>query len=338
VIKTLLHIAAGACGLVLATIALFLTENEEGELQNRLEVLWIRVDDLSKTAMTKEAALVQQASKMLSTALDRLFGARLLSWNAIATSVGFSIASLYLCLYFSAGPRFHHSGLAFFLFIASIVIAIAPGRWRYASFVWIFVAYIEVFIQEVWDWDEYSEKYSSSGLFLWDYVRNPYIARSKIPYVIFGTVVGGVVSDLLIIILLRWLLSKASELRSTWKLIGFVLLESCMGLIIVTPLLLPYRLYSAENNVFRTVSILALAMAGSNVITASACLLIVVLLALALLHRATWRVLSRPIYAAQRHGLVSHPGFLAKVSGICLLFAWPHNPVMAFLAKLMGSE
>jgi hypothetical protein len=50
-VTTLFHLLVGLLGLALLYAALFLHENEEGQLQNRLEKLWVAVDDLSKAAL-----------------------------------------------------------------------------------------------------------------------------------------------------------------------------------------------------------------------------------------------------------------------------------------------
>jgi hypothetical protein len=279
---------------------------------------------------------------MLSDALDRIFGAKLLSGKAIATSVGLSIASYYLSLYSSSnffiGSEFHHSNVALCMFIVSILLAVSPGKLRYATFPWILLVSVEMYMQGTGYFDNGRLGYTIQGYNIpfWDFVRVNNSARITLPYVIIGMVFGGLLCDIGVIALLRWLLSKASALRSTWKLLGFVLLQICIGTAVVAPVLLIRYTEDNESDILRTLFLLVIPMAYSNLVTALVAFLIVLLLFLALLHHVTWPVLSRPIYAAQRLGLVSNPKLLAGLSGTLLLLAWPHNPVVTFLARIMG--
>ena len=53
----LIRIVAGLLGLgLLGTF--FLYENEEGVIQSRLEVWWVRIDDLRRSALSKERAFM----------------------------------------------------------------------------------------------------------------------------------------------------------------------------------------------------------------------------------------------------------------------------------------
>src|SRR5262252_6583201 len=53
-------------GALLLYAGLFLTETEEGRLRNRLEELWIRVDDLRSKAMNLQAALLRQTAGLVA--------------------------------------------------------------------------------------------------------------------------------------------------------------------------------------------------------------------------------------------------------------------------------
>ena len=64
-IANFFHLVLGLMGLLLYA-GLFLTETEEGRLQNRLEELWIRVDDLQSRAVSRQAAFLQQVSGLIA--------------------------------------------------------------------------------------------------------------------------------------------------------------------------------------------------------------------------------------------------------------------------------
>jgi hypothetical protein len=88
------HLVVGIVGCLLLYVALFLHETEQGELQNRLEKLWIDIDDLSKSALSKQIAFLQQVSALVTSGLDKLSGKKLLSFAAVATSFCFSVSSV----------------------------------------------------------------------------------------------------------------------------------------------------------------------------------------------------------------------------------------------------
>lgn len=85
-------------GILLISAGIFLYEDQEGKIQNRLEDLWIRADDLQHQALSKHVAMMRIIAGMMTTAFDWLFGKRLLSVDSVAVSYCFSIASVELVL------------------------------------------------------------------------------------------------------------------------------------------------------------------------------------------------------------------------------------------------
>ena len=96
-VHILLRILAGLAGALLLYVAFFLYEDEESRIQNRLEQIWKRIDALQSSAMSKEVAFLQGATRTTSAILDRLLGHKLVSWQSIAVSMAFSLASLLVC-------------------------------------------------------------------------------------------------------------------------------------------------------------------------------------------------------------------------------------------------
>jgi hypothetical protein len=309
---TLLHFAAGTCGVAFVFISLFLYETQEGRLQNRLEELWVRVDDLSKTAMTKEQAVIQQTSQMLSKALDGLFGKKLLSLKSVATSFGLSTTSISIFI-LMLEPNWWSLTIS----VISFSLSVAPGKLRYGTFIFVLGVYY-IGLNLTW---------SFAGSFA----------------VTMGAYAGGLLSDLFVIILLRWLLSRSSEfdntsMHSIWKLIGFVILESALGFVVVAPLLvirLAAKGHVSESQLSTLGYEIALGIGSSNLFTALVCLLIVLLLIVVLMHRAIWPLFARPIYAVQKFGLVRHPKLLAGLGATCFMIAWPKSPLVVTIDKLL---
>jgi hypothetical protein len=84
-ISNLFHVVLGIAGLLLLYAGLFLAENEEGKMQNRLEELWIRVDELRSRAMTRQAALLQQIAGLVAGGFAALFGRKFFSVKSVAS-------------------------------------------------------------------------------------------------------------------------------------------------------------------------------------------------------------------------------------------------------------
>lgn len=83
-------------GCILCYAALFLYEDEARAIQNVLEEWWVRVDDLRAVAVKRHIALLRISAEATTSFLDRLFGKRLVSLQAVAVSGTLSLVSLYV--------------------------------------------------------------------------------------------------------------------------------------------------------------------------------------------------------------------------------------------------
>src|SRR6516225_435142 len=95
-IHTVLRILTGLAGLTFVYAAIFLYEDEQGKLQNRLEHWWIEVNDQQKIATSQYASFMRELAKVAAGIFDRLFGSRLFSWRALRVSAAFSMGSYLL--------------------------------------------------------------------------------------------------------------------------------------------------------------------------------------------------------------------------------------------------
>jgi hypothetical protein len=251
-IASLLHTVVGLLGILLLYLAFFLGETDEGNLQNRLEELWIRVNDLSKTALSKQAAFLQQVSGLLSFGFDRLFGTRLLSAMAIATSICFSVAG-FLLLWEIVDPSF----LVALIVCAALLIGLAPGPLRYLGFLWIpgiavGIAYIDRVNISSWSVRDIAEWFLDDP----DYVLLPWAA-----------LVGSVISDIIFVATTRWCLRRSSRLRSTLAIISLLTVNGCVGvLLFVCPIILGASLNPKRHTFLdhSATSLLVLAARGAS--------------------------------------------------------------------------
>ena len=233
------HLVVGIVGCLLLYVALFLHETEQGELQNRLEKLWIDIDDLSKSALSKQIAFLQQVSALVTSGLDKLSGKKLLSFAAVATSFCFSVSSVSVFwAYFISHIQDHfgeqptdtnsvayQSLILIIVAILTVLLGLFPLPFRYLAFIWtplLFMLAISYdFDYGGFDWSMLDWKdFSMEGML------GPALV----------TLGGGFVSDILFIATSRWCFRKTAKLNSGWKIVCLLVLRSSIGCVLIAPL------------------------------------------------------------------------------------------------------
>ena len=124
-LTTLVRALEFALGTALICVGLFLSEDEEGRVQNQLENLWIKVDDRSKVGATQQ--FIRGCAQLYARALDRLFGRRLLSIQACGISL--CLAEMSLLIPWLWGNRLTTERcLEFVALLATVLIAVLVNR------------------------------------------------------------------------------------------------------------------------------------------------------------------------------------------------------------------
>lgn len=85
-----------AAALFLLYLGAFTYEDEQRRIQNRLEIWWIRVDDLQNRGLAAITSFNHVIAGLVTSMLDRIFGPRLISAQALAVSVALATASYCL--------------------------------------------------------------------------------------------------------------------------------------------------------------------------------------------------------------------------------------------------
>jgi hypothetical protein len=85
------RIVAGVVAAVAFYFAFFLYEEEEGQWQSRIELLWFSIDDRAKQINSTSTALLNTIGQLLINALTRIFGSKVFSVRAFAMSTWLSI-------------------------------------------------------------------------------------------------------------------------------------------------------------------------------------------------------------------------------------------------------
>src|SRR6266404_7596061 len=101
------RMVAAVAGGLLIYAACFLQENEEGQLQDTLEAVWVRMKDLQQKAISRETAFLKIVAGITAKGFDKLFGDRLFGPKAFAASLAYSFAAVLICF----GFTFHFASL-----------------------------------------------------------------------------------------------------------------------------------------------------------------------------------------------------------------------------------
>jgi hypothetical protein len=136
----------------------------------------------------------------------------------------------------------------------------------------------------------------------------------------------------LLLACVRGLIRRAIWLDSFTKIVGVMLFGVSIAFVGVV---IPATLYFISVPDITPVSGLTLFLAVvtiSNLIAGLAGLGFVVVALAMLVHRLLWPLVSRPVYACAKYGLIKRPKLLASIGIMLLTFSWP--PVGTALAKL----
>ena len=124
-----LRVLAGIVGAISLYAALFLYEDEHGNLENRLEDWWVKLDDERNSAVSRHTAFMREVARLAGDVFDRVFGKKLLSPQAFGVSSAFTIAGVAV---FALVVRFGQSrllerALVIDLAVACIAFAMIPA-------------------------------------------------------------------------------------------------------------------------------------------------------------------------------------------------------------------
>ena len=95
-LRVAFHLTAFAVGFLLVYTVLTMFPSEEGQLQNRVENLWISVDDKQKTMVSRAMALSSRIAAYVTRIYNRILGERLISIQMIGVSSASSLAAFFI--------------------------------------------------------------------------------------------------------------------------------------------------------------------------------------------------------------------------------------------------
>jgi hypothetical protein len=317
-----------ALGVLFVCAALFLYENEEGRIQNKLEEWWIRLSDRGKEPRSWAAAFMQDVADSTGRGFDRLLGKRLLSLRFIFVSISFSIASAFLFV-FLVWPVVHNPPptvsreevLLFVVFFAgfgsvpaftnskTILGKTSLGLW------W---AAIVLALLKIADFMLFVSSTRGAGP-----------AAGGVGYIIL-LLAPSLFCDLSYIVLTRWILRRISKIDRVREIV----LEVLVSLLILATLLCAPIIFGVRIGRYFPLAggvlLVSIVLNSVDLVVGFAALILALLL---LLHRLFWPTVGRSIYAIQRFGLIKNKKLL-WVIGITLVFLPRHSITGLFKSLL----
>jgi hypothetical protein len=331
----LLHVIArpleALLGLFCVLTAIVLYPNEEGKIQSKFEDFWIRVDDFRNLALTRHAAFMTQVARLETRLLDRILGTQLISLQFVLVSACFSLASTFAALlmlspwmYVDLSPVKGELLRAFVLFFCSpliVVIAFFLLKNRSARLLLLMLS-VTLFATLI---------IQMTGMFDPSDSDSPIVGLN-----ITAMFVGGFISDIAFIAVMRRLLRFAGQETRTLSVVAVMALAMLLAGCLMSPLFLLLRAATIGQADPGRVLSLGAVVSLADTFDAILALLFVILALLLLVHRAVWPLLTRTLFRMQDIGTKGRRSILTAV-GLALLGTSVFGGIPELLKDLIKS-
>jgi hypothetical protein len=318
----LLEISTLAGGILCLYAAVFLYEDEEAKIQNKLEDWWVSLADKQSITVSRHTTFMREVARLETQWFDRLLGSRLFSFRAICVSQWYALASM--------------------------VFRGAPGllaQWAFPSYSFPRAredinrrtgrAYR--FLPSGWNAPRIHLKACATKTLVCagndtrvgSHHRNSFLEETKRLAAVIAIVLVSYACDATFVALTCWSVRWASDMDHFYQIFAVITLNCLIGLMLFVGPALPY-VRSIQTPGADTSSLLQFStglpffylvgflVAALNEIDVIAAFVFVILAVLLLLDRLPWPVLSRPIYRFQAVGIVQRRK-LFRVVGLALL-------------------
>ena len=318
------RLLAAVNGCVCFYLAVFMYEVEEGQWNNRLEDLWVRIDDLSKATEQRSIAIINRIAGTLSKGADWVFGHKLLSLRTVAASLNLSLFALttgLLILSVSMGGPSLWAFVTLAVLAGSIALpAFHPRIWTY------FLALAPMALVFV--------------RILTDKPSNKSFTTTHALEALVLSIFYSLFSDILAIAIIRRLFKSMSSTITVFRMVLWVI-----ALLLVPLALIPLPLISmaiswtlwGHGPVAELSGLGGFMGLAFNLSTYLYCFAPMFLLIIAVTHRVVWPTVSRLVYSLHRFKLVSNKKLLIATG--CLLWSIALNletVAVKDLLKLIG--
>ncbi|MGD0325758.1 MAG: hypothetical protein ABSD45_18680 [Terriglobia bacterium] len=337
-------IALVVCGLAFY-VSLFLHEDEEARIQDRIEEFWVSVSDRQKLTGSRSAALFNKLAGTVTDAFDRILGSRLVSVQL----VGVSSSCAFACLFLTVGLIFafllHRlralpslptnlpaniganlnivSAFCLAVGLVLLIIAALPSVMpsRFTRLMSVLPALLLTF-----------------ALFM--------LVRRHLPFqhqfVLLVALFISTLSDIGLLVGVRQSIRWISEEVRPFKICAAILGQVATGVLVVWA---PSEIsgHLSVRYGWKLFPEFLMAISVFNVSTAIAALAFVLSLLVVLLHRMFWPIIERLLYPAARYKVVRNHKAMATLGAACVVVAFPSlggvfAGVLAWLLVVFSGE
>lgn len=309
-------------------LACFLYEPEEGRWQNRIDAIWVAIDDRALHTDSKTTAILNTVAGGVARLITRLCGAAILSPQSIGVSVNCSLAAILAFIAAMSIPTpqrgfylLSYPGLKQYCYVLSALCfsAAAAAAWLRRGWIVPFLTWLPCLVV--------------SASLIGFTVRHLDMRNE----IIWLTLVLGVsaASGTALVLVLRRNLAIASAqnaMRRILDIIASQVVYTCVLTLI--PVLLAF-IAPKRSEPFVVFAILLLFDASVLSIT----LVPLIGLLVVLLHRAFWPVAARLVYPLARHRVVSNRKAMIALSVLCFGHAFgAERKLLEATLKLVGGD
>ncbi|MGD0628422.1 MAG: hypothetical protein ABR987_03675 [Terracidiphilus sp.] len=333
---------AAFLGILVLCFSSLTYEDEEGRIQNKLEDLWIMLDEKRTASLSWTGTFIKAVVTLAGKAVDRVFGRRLFSPRSVAVSAVLSVASIgftasiLTLLSFRPLAKLYNptNSLHSFIFFLRVgAFGLVPALSESPSLPW--KPWFPKIMRTIWWISIISAIFGITDFLVFVYLHSPEghkwgpLFASSL-FLIFAL---SIFCDVSYIAFLRWMLRRISKSeRAGELLLAIALLFLALVTIVVVPVYLGFRLAPFAGPI-------AFAIGFSFAVNSLDVLAILAVLALAtflLLHRLMWPILQRPLYAVQRVAITGRKGWLWSVGVLFVTYGLMGIPewLKALLSRL----
>jgi hypothetical protein len=308
------RVATGLFSCICFYLAFFLYEDEEGHWQNRIDDLWITIDDRARITKSTSTALLNKLGEAMKRLFGKMFGQRMFSYHAVVISFNLSLACGFSAvaigiLFFTTRRDLGSTSFwyelamligfcAFFFFLAILpMLTDMIGVLVFCSFPLIATILLIAF-GEV------------SGT-----RNNPFLGMTIATATVCSVLALSALSDFVVVITIRRLFATMSVSLSMRKLAGLMSVFVGLPLIFTgVPMLLTFT------HPIGYVKELATFLVFLNISTTFMCLVPLLSLIVILLHRVVWPTLARALYPFSRNRIVTNRKVWVSVGSLCVVY------------------
>jgi len=339
----ILHVVAALLGAYAFYLTFVMRESTEGKWVNRIEELWIRIDERNKAVGETTKSLFNAVAEKVSRTFNRIVGTKIFSLRLVGISGSLSFTTAFfifgaffeLIAYFAVeyadlikrtSPHAANLQRA-----VPLLIVVGVVSFLFCGFCAMLAILPIVFKSRLWAWISCSP----TTLVLLLFFRLVYLHKMNGGQLILLLALAlSLTSDILLLIIvrltLRWMLANITLRRTTITILIQVLL---FVLVFALPLsvLFDHAFIASKSNLAMGMLMLAI----FNIPTAIACMTFLFLLLLVLLHRVTWPLLSQLTYILTRNDVLEKRGLTRAISLGLIGYGLSGVPGMSFLLRIL---